>query len=50
MKANPSFDPRNYGYEKLGELVRAQSYLELKSVPAGDGSPNAHLYVRRKTD
>lgn len=34
IKASPSFDPRNYGYQKLGELVRAQSYLEIKSVPA----------------
>jgi uncharacterized LabA/DUF88 family protein len=45
-KANPSFDPRNYGFQKLGELVRAQPYLEVKSVPMGDGSPIAHLYVR----
>jgi uncharacterized LabA/DUF88 family protein len=48
MKASPSFDPRNYGYQKLGELVRAQPYLEIKSVPIGDGSPNVHLYVRVK--
>ncbi|WP_083953484.1 NYN domain-containing protein [Thauera butanivorans] len=48
MKANPSFDPRNYGYQKLGELVRAQTYLETKSIPVGDGSPNVHIYVRRK--
>jgi hypothetical protein len=45
-KSNPSFDPRNYGCQKLGELVRRQSYLEVKSVPASDGSPNAHIYVR----
>jgi len=48
MKASPSFDPRNYGCQKLGELVRAQKYLEVKSVPIGDGSPNNHLYVRLK--
>lgn len=48
MKASPSFDPRNYGFQKLGELVRGQPYLEVKSVPAGDGSPNVHLYVRLK--
>ncbi|MBK8067530.1 MAG: NYN domain-containing protein [Rhodanobacteraceae bacterium] len=48
MKANPSFDSRNYGYQKLGELVRAQPYLETKSVPMGDGSPNVHIFVRRK--
>ena len=48
MKANPSFDPRNYGFQKLGELVRAQPYLEVKSVSVGDGSPNIHLFVRRR--
>ena len=46
-KSNPSFDARNYGCEKLGELVRSQSYLKVKKVPA-DGSPNAHIYVRIK--
>ena len=48
MKASPSFDPRNFGFQKLGELVRGQEYLEVKSVPIGDGSPNNHLYVRLK--
>lgn len=28
-KTDPSFDPRNYGFEKLGELVKAQPYLEV---------------------
>lgn len=46
MKASPSFDPRNYNFQKLGELVRAQPYLEVKSVPVSDGSPIVHLYVR----
>jgi uncharacterized LabA/DUF88 family protein len=45
-KANPSFDPRNYGFQKLGELVRAQERLEVRSVPVSDGSQNAHLFVR----
>ena len=48
LKSNPSFDPRNYGCEKLGELVSRQSYLKVKKVPATDGSPNAHIYVRTK--
>ena len=47
-KSNPSFDPRNYGCEKLGELVSLQSYLEVKKVPALDGSPITHIYVRKK--
>jgi hypothetical protein len=48
LKSNPSFDPRNYGCEKLSELVRSQSYLKVKKVPSSDKSPNAHLYVRLK--
>jgi uncharacterized LabA/DUF88 family protein len=48
IKANPSFDPRNYGFQKLGELVRAQPYIEVKSAPIGDGSPNVHLFIRRR--
>lgn len=30
-KTNPAFDARNYGYAKLGELVRAQAFLEVKT-------------------
>ena len=48
LKNSPSFDPRNYGCQKLGELVRKQHYLEVKEVPVGDGSTNVHLYVRLK--
>jgi uncharacterized LabA/DUF88 family protein len=47
-KSNPSFDPRNYGCEKLGELVSRQPYLKVKKVPATDGSPITHIYVRKK--
>ena len=32
QKISPSFDPRNYGFQKLGELVRKQNYLSLKEV------------------
>lgn len=48
LKSHPSFDPRNYGCEKLGELVGRQAYLKVKKVSATDGSPNAHIYVRIK--
>lgn len=47
-KANPEFDPRNYGKKKLGELVRSQRYLEVRSQQAPDGSPTAQIYVRVK--
>jgi hypothetical protein len=48
VKNSPSFDPRNYGCQKLGELVRKQPYLEVKEAPVGEGSTNVHLYVRLK--
>ncbi len=49
LKNSPSFDPRNYGCQKLGELVRKQDYLEIKEVPGGDESTIVHLQVRLKT-
>jgi NYN domain/OST-HTH/LOTUS domain len=48
IKNSPSFDPRNYGYQKLGELVRRLNYVEVKEQPVGDGSTNVHLHVRLK--
>jgi len=45
VKSNPAFDSRNYGCDKLGELVRRQPYLTVKAF---GGSPNGHLYVRIK--
>jgi hypothetical protein len=46
LKNSPSFDPRNYGCQKLGELVRKQPYTEVKEVAVGDGST---IFVRLKT-
>jgi uncharacterized LabA/DUF88 family protein len=48
MKNSPSFDPRNYGFAKLGELVRKQPYLEVKEVNTGDNSAIVQLHVRIK--
>jgi uncharacterized LabA/DUF88 family protein len=48
MKNHSSFDPRNYGCQKLGELVRKQSYLEVKETTVQDGSTHLHLFVRLK--
>ena len=48
LKSDPSFDPRNFGFKKLGELVKAQPYLEVKSVPSSEGSQSMQLYVRAK--
>lgn len=42
-----NFDPRNYGYEKLGELVKAVKLFEIEQRPIGNGRSNA-VYVRAK--
>jgi uncharacterized LabA/DUF88 family protein len=47
-KNNPSFDPRNYGCQKLGELVRKKRYLDVKEEPVSEGSPHSLIYVRVK--
>jgi len=44
-KSTPLFDPRTYGCKKLGQLVRRESYLEVKAL---NGSANGHLDVRIK--
>lgn len=46
-KNNASFDPRNYGFNKLGELVRKQAYVESKETT--DSLGLVHLHVRLKT-
>lgn len=47
-KANPSFDTRNYGRAKLSDLIKEQSYLEVKRIPVGGNSPHTNIYVRVK--
>ena len=47
LKNSPSFDPRNYGCQKLGELVRKQGFLQIKELPVGDGSTKV-IHVRLK--
>lgn len=47
-KNDPSFDSRNYGYRKLGDLVRAQSFLNIEERKAGDNGQTLQIYVRLK--
>ncbi|NVZ19644.1 NYN domain-containing protein [Pseudomonas costantinii] len=42
-KNHASFDARNYGFAKLGTLVRAQDYIKIKEVPDGE---IIHIHVR----
>ncbi|MCF8216094.1 MAG: NYN domain-containing protein [Chlorobium sp.] len=46
-KQLPEFDPRNYGYGKLGELIRATQLFEVSERLIGDG-PSKAVYVRDK--
>lgn len=34
-KLSPSFDPRNHGYKKLSDLIRATGRFEVKKTPKG---------------
>jgi len=45
-KSHAAFDPRDYGHAKLGELVRTESYVEVKEVPGPTGL--SQLWVRLK--
>lgn len=47
-KNNPSFDPRNYGYEKLGKLIRNLNYIRIDEREFNDDSSNVHIYIRIK--
>jgi Fe-S-cluster formation regulator IscX/YfhJ len=43
----PEFDPRNYGYRKLGDLVRATQLFDGDERRSAD-SPGISVYVRDK--
>jgi uncharacterized LabA/DUF88 family protein len=45
-QSDPAFDSRLYGHTKLGELVRAEPYVEVDEVPGPSGQ--SHLRVRLK--
>lgn len=47
-KQSPDFDPRNYGYGKLGSLVAAIKLFELEQRSVGDGNSRS-TFVRNKS-
>ena len=47
VKSHPDFDARDFGHPKLGELARAQPYVEVKDVGSPPGP--SQLWVRVKT-
>jgi uncharacterized LabA/DUF88 family protein len=46
-KQSPGFDPRNYGYRKLGELLNAMKLFEMEERPTGNGQSKA-IYIKDK--
>ncbi len=46
-KQVPDFDPRNYGYTKLGELVAATKLFDIEERPVGDGHSKS-IYIKDK--
>ncbi|WP_234569455.1 NYN domain-containing protein [Rhodohalobacter sp. 614A] len=46
-KQSPGFDPRNYGYKKLGELIKAIDLFEMEERKVGDGHSKV-VYIRDK--
>jgi uncharacterized LabA/DUF88 family protein len=46
-KQAPEFDPRNYGYKKLGELISATKLFQIEEKTVGDG-PSKALYLKDK--
>jgi uncharacterized LabA/DUF88 family protein len=46
-KQAPEFDPRNYGYKKLGELASATQLFQIEERTVGDGTSKA-IYLKDK--
>jgi uncharacterized LabA/DUF88 family protein len=44
-KQSPEFDPRNYGYKKLGELASATKLFQIEERAVGDG-PSRAIYLK----
>ena len=47
IKKEPSFDPRNYGFKKLFDIIKNIPGIEIQERASGKGGI-AHLYVRLK--
>lgn len=45
---HPSFDARNYGFQKLGELVRATGAFEVDERRGDGGSRHVNIYIKPK--
>ncbi|MDN5309892.1 MAG: hypothetical protein PWP14_1286 [Methanolobus sp.] len=48
IKRNPAFDPRTYGYKKLGELVEAINLFEIDKRAQNGSKKGVAVYIRDK--
>ncbi|SRR5579883_878712 len=48
-KISPSFDQRNYGYEKLGGLIRATDMFEVKEIPHDKNPAAKGIHIKLKS-
>ena len=48
VKQSPEFDPRNYGYSKLGELAKAIELFEIEKRNTGNQSTVIYIRDQRK--
>lgn len=46
-KQSPEFDPRNYGYKKLGDLVVSTKLFQIEERRVGDGQSKS-IYIKDK--
>lgn len=47
LKKQPSFDPRNFGFEKLTPMIKSMGLFEIEARPTGHSS-SKHIYIRIK--
>ncbi|MBW4550427.1 MAG: NYN domain-containing protein [Aphanocapsa sp. GSE-SYN-MK-11-07L] len=47
-KLSPSFDSRNYGYKKLGDLIRATEIFEVRETPHDKSPTVKELHIKLK--
>lgn len=48
-KLSPSFDARNYGYKKLGELIRSTNIFEMREIPHDKSPTVKELHIKLKS-
>ena len=47
LKKQPSFDPRNFGFEKLTPMIKSMGLYEIDVRETGHSS-SKHIYIRIK--